>query len=185
MSDVPTARDPFLELGDAARQEAAAAARAERRARLERASEIATWRGTLRDLAERQLPVSLRVRGTRTRRGRLVALGADHLGVRTPAGQLVLVRLDAVRTVRPEPGLAAPVATGDRDRIDGRRIVEVLATQFEERRRVALGCDGWEEPLVGELAALGEDVLTMQLDGAQRDVIYLPLAAVVEVVLNG
>lgn len=184
MSDLPTARDPFVELGDAARQEAEAAARAERRSRLERASEVATWRGTLRDLAERQLPVSLRLAGTRTRRGRLVALGADHLGLRTPAGQLVLVRLDAVRAVRPDPGLAAPVATGDRDRIDGRRIVEVLAAIVEDRQRVVLGCDGWEEPLVGVLAALGEDVLTMQLDGVQRDVVYLPLAAVVEVVLD-
>ena len=184
MSDQPAARDPFLVLEDDARQGAEAAARAERRSRLERASELATWRGTLRDLTERQLPVSLHLAGPRARRGRLVALGADHLGLRTPAGQLVLVRLDAVRTLRPEPGLSAPAATGDRDRIDGRRLVEVLATVVEDRQRVALGCDGSQEPLVGELAALGEDVLTMQLDGAQRSVVYLPLAAVSEVVLD-
>lgn len=185
MSPTPAGRDPYLELGDAARQDAEVAARSERRSRLERASEVATWRGTLRDLAERRVPVSLRLAGGRTRRGSLVAVGADHLGVRTAAGQLVLVRLDAVRSLRPEPGLPAPTATGDRDRVEGRHLVEVLAEFVEERARVVLGCDGWDEPLVGELSGLGEDVLTLRVEGVDRGTVYLPLAAVTEVVAPG
>lgn len=182
MSRVPAGHDPYLALGDDARQEAEVAARSERRSRLERASEVATWRGTLRDLAERRVPVSLRLAGGATRRGCLVAVGADHLGVRTEAGQLVLVLLAAVRALRPEPGLPAPAATGDRDRVEGRRLVEVLAAHVEERERIVLGCDGWEEPLAGEIVALGEDVVTLQVEGVERSTVYIPLAAVTEVV---
>ena len=183
MSGVHGGHDPFLALGDDARQAAEVAARSEQRSRAERASEVATWRGTLWDLAERRLPVSLRLAGGRTRRGCLVAVGADHLGIRTAAGQLVLVLLGAVRTLRPEPGLPAPIATGDRDRCLGRRLVEVLAELVEERAPVVLGCEGWDEPLVGELVALGEDVLTLRMEGVERGTIYLPLDAVTEVVV--
>ena len=185
MSSVPGGRDPYLALGDDARQAAEVTARSEQRSRFERASEVATWRGTLWDLAERRVPVSLRLAGGRTRRGCLVAVGADHLGVRTAAGQLVLVLLAAVRTLRPEPGLPAPAATGDRDLIVGRRIVEVLAEFVEERDRVVLGCEGWDEPLAGELIALGEDVLTLRVEGVERGTVYLPLDAVTEVVVPG
>ncbi len=184
MADGPAAQDPYLALGDRARQEAEIAARAERRDRLERASEVATWRGTLRDLAERQPLVGLRLAGGSTRRGCLVALGADHVGVRAAGGQLVLVRLDAIHALRQEPGSPTHVATGDRDRIAGRHLIAVLAELVEERDRVALAGDGWEEPLSGALIGVGEDVLTLRLEGAEQGTIYLPLTAVTEVILD-
>lgn len=175
-------RDPYLELGDAARHAEAVASRSERRSRLERASETATWRGTLRDLAERRLPVTVRIDGGASRRGSLVAIGADHLALRAGTGQLVLLRLDAVQLVRPEPGLSAPVATGDRERVQGQRLATVLAALVEDRTRIQLGCVGLDEPVVGELVGLGEDVLTVEVDAADRGTVYLPLAVVSEVV---
>ncbi len=184
MSGAKEGRDPYVALGDDARQAAEVAARSERRSRLERASEVATWRGTLRDLAERRRRVSLRLADGGIRRGSLAAVGADHLAVRTGADQLVLVLLGNVRMIRPEPGSPAPVATGDRDRVEGRRLVEVLAELVEERARIVLRCDGMDEPLAGDLLGLGEDVLTLRVDGVEQGTAYLPLHAVVEVVAD-
>lgn len=174
--------DPYVALGDDARQAGEVAARSERRSRLERAGEVATWRGTLRDLAERRSRISVRLADGGVRRGSLTAVGADHLAVRTSAAQLLLILLDSVRTIRPEPGSPAPVATGDRDRVEGRRLVEVLAELVEERARILLRCDGMDEPLVGDLVGLGEDVLTFRVDGVDHGTVYLPLDAVTEVV---
>lgn len=176
--------DAFLTLEDDARHAAEVAARSERHQRLQRASEVATWAGTLEDLAERRLPVILQVAGGRAHRGRLVAAESDLVALRSDAGQLVVVRADAVRLLRPSPGEPVAVATGDRQRVVGRRLVEVIQELTEERARVTLGLDGGAEPVSGRLRALGEDVVTLELDASPRALAYLPLRAVQEVVLD-
>jgi hypothetical protein len=181
---IPPTRDPYLDLADDAAHEAAVRARTEQREREERAAEVATWMGTLRDLAERGVAVSLRARSGRIHRGALVGLGTDHVAVRLHAGSLVLVSLAATRTVRPEPGELAPAAMGDRDRAQDRTLVEALARLVEERRPVMLVVRDVEDPLQGEVLGLGEDVLTLRLRGGDRGTVYLPLAAVDEVAVE-
>ncbi|MFP4149694.1 MAG: hypothetical protein ACLFUG_08745 [Nitriliruptoraceae bacterium] len=176
--------DPYLALEDDARQAAEAAARGERTQRLQRASEVATWVGTLEDLAERRLPVVVQLAGGRSVRGQLVASEPDLLALRGDAGQLVVVRSLAVRMLRPRPEVPAAVAAGDRRRLAGRRFVEVLEELTEERAVVQLGIEGLEAPLAGALRALGEDVLTLELASEPRSLVYLPLLAVQEVAIG-
>jgi hypothetical protein len=181
---VPPAHDPFVDLADEAAHEAAVRARAEQRDREERAAELATWIGTLRDLAERRLAVSVRARSGRVHRGALVGLGVDHLVLRLQAGSVALIALAATRTVRPEPGLPAPPAMGDRDTAQDRTLAEALARSVEERRAVVLVLREVEDPLQGEVVGLGEDVVTLRIGGVDRGTVYLPLDAVDEVVLE-
>ena len=177
--------DPYLDLSDGARLAEQVAARRERRDRLERASEVATWEGTLEDLVERQPVVSLRLAGGRSRRGRLVGLGRDHLAIRAASGQLALVRVAAVRSLRPEPGEPAPVATGDRARSSGRLMLEVLDEALVERERLVAILADVPDPVTGLLLGVGEDVLTLRLDAAADGVLYLPVGAITELVLDG
>lgn len=176
--------DAFLSLEDDARHAAEVAARSERHRRLQRASEVATWAGTLEDLAERRLPVALQVAGGRAYRGRLVAAETDLVALRSEAGQLVVIRADVVRLLRPQPGVPVAVATGDRQRVAGRRFVDVLQELTEERARVLLGLDGLTEPLAGSLRALGEDVVTLELEATPRALAYLPVGVIQEFVLD-
>jgi hypothetical protein len=180
----PPAPDPYLELADEAAHEAAVRARTEGRHRRERASEVATWIGTLRDLAEREVAVSLRARSGRVHRGAIVGLGPDHVAVRLPAGSLALIALDAVRTVRPEPGRPAPPAMGDREAAQDRTLVEVVHRAVEDRQPLVLVVRDLPDPLHGEVIGLGDDVLTLRLGGADRGTVYLPLDALEEVVLE-
>lgn len=184
MSWHPPERDAFLELGDAARLDEDIAARGERRARLSRAREVATWVGTLEDLAEQRPPVVVRLAGGRSYRGALVALGRDHVAVRAPSGQVVLVRTSAIRSLRPEPGRAAAVPTGDRERSEGRTLLGVIGRLVEERARVVVGLDDVDELLAGVLLGLGEDVLTLQVEPGEAGVVYVPTAAVRELLLE-
>lgn len=184
MSDDGVPDEAFLSLEDDARHAAEVAARSERHQRLQRASELATWVGTLEDLAERRLPVVLQLAGSRRVRGSLVAAEPDLVALRSEAGQLVVVRAAAVRVLRPQHGVAATIATGDRQRVAGRRFVEVLQQLTEDRARVLLGLDGVDEPVVGHLRALGEDVVTVELDPTPRDLAYLPVGAVQDVTID-
>jgi hypothetical protein len=181
---VPPARDPFVELADEAAHEAAVRARAELRGREERAAEVATWVGTLRDLAERRLTVSLRARSGRVHRGALVAIGKDHVALRLLAGSMALISLDATRTVRPEPGRPAPPAMGDRENAQDRTLIEAFARAVEDREPVVVVVRDVEDPLQGEVIGLGEDVVTLRLEGTDRGTVYLPLTVVDEVMLE-
>ncbi len=180
----PPDRDHYLELGDDARLAEEVAARSERRSRLLRASEVATWAGTLEDLVERRSPVVIRLAGNRSYRGALVALGRDHVAVRTSAGQVALLSTAAIRSVRPEPGAAPAPATGDRERSQGRTLAEALERCTEEARRIVLGLEGVDELLAGAVIALGEDVVTFRVDARDHGVLYLPMHAVREILLD-
>jgi hypothetical protein len=179
----PPPRDPYVDLADAAAHETAVRGRVEQRERRERAAEVATWVGTLRDLAERQIVVNVRARSGRVHRGVLVAVGLDHVALRL-SGALVLVALDAVRTLRPEPGALAPPAMGDRASAQDRTLAETFERLVEDRRAVVIVVADVDEPLHGDVVGLGEDVVTLRSSGADRATVYLPLGAIDEVVVG-
>jgi hypothetical protein len=180
----PPRRDPYLDLADEAAHEAAVRARAEERQLRERAAELANWVGTLRDLAERQVGVVLSSRSGRTHRGLLLAVAEDYVALRLPGGQTVAVAGDAVASVRPEPGLVAAPAMGDRERAQDRTLLELIDRAAEERRRVAVGIAGADDVLQGSLAGVGEDVISLRLDSHDRGMVYLRAAAVLEVIVE-
>ncbi len=175
--------DPFLDLTDEAALESERQARAERRARQDLAHELATWAGTMRDLAERPTAVVVRTAGGATRAGTLVGAGVDHLVLRA-GDALVLLREDVVASVLPQPGLPAPAAAGDRDPSRGRLLGEVLRRVAEDHRKLSLGFGHDAALLVGEVVGFGDDVVTLRLDGSSRGTAYVRLTSVREAVLT-
>ncbi|MFA9432657.1 hypothetical protein [Egicoccus sp. AB-alg2] len=178
MTTSPDASDPYLQLTDRAAHEAAVRSRAERRRRQALAAGTATWLGTLRDLAERRAIVVLQVRGGRPLRGLLVALSSDHLVLVTASGGRVHLRLSAVRTARPEPGRGAPPASGDREAPSTATIEDVLDALAEEGGSAALLLGDVVDPVRGRIEAIGEDVVSLRLEGPDPALVYAPVGAV-------
>lgn len=179
----PPTPDPIVGLTDDERQRAAIEARLAAREHRDRAAELATWVGTLRDLAERRSPVVVRVAGDRVHRGALVAVGLDHVAVRLGSGTVVLVAQPTIRAVRPEAGRGPERALGDRERSQDRTLVEVLERIGEDGRDVALVLRDVADPLPGRVVSIGEDVVSIRVAGEQPDAILVPVEAIAEVVV--
>jgi hypothetical protein len=160
-----------------ARVDEARAARARERWLRQQAEEEATVAGVLCDLAERGVPVVIGTTAGSQHRGTVSAVAGDFLVLRVERRD-VLLALDAVAVVRPEPGVAAPV--GDRPVDVGLRLTDALAYLLSERPRVLVLLRSGER-VAGELRTIGRDVASIELDGSVRAVAYVPLGAVVEI----
>lgn len=171
-------RDPFAELADRARAEAASRARRRERALAQQATEQATLVGTLVDLAEAGTPVAIRTASGRTHRGHVVAVGRDYCSLAVPGGT-VHVALGALTVVRPEAVVPAP-ATGDRPAPLDVTLGEALARLLAERPRVTVAVTG-SEPLAGELVAVGAEMATLFVGSGRSGACYVSLARLEEV----
>ncbi len=192
-------RDPaWAELADVERWAAEARARdaADARARerwLRRsAEEEAEFAGVLLDLAERDVIAVITTSSGRRHPGRVAALGADFVAVRTDWNRTTLVALGAVASVQVN-GLGP--ATAGRDRQpqlrsgtqpgEGRSVAvsmaDVLAHAAGRRPRVHVHCDA--ATLAGELRSVGTDVVTLRTDGDPSGQAYVSLASVSEISL--
>ena len=158
------------------------AARTRERARWLRiqAEEEASFVGTLLDLAERGRPVVLGVGDSRVR-GVIAGLGADFLAVRTDRNQQVLVRTDAVDSVRAEPG--GVDVTGDRSTRFEVALAAVLGPIAADRPEVLVRTRGGES-VRGRLRSAGTDVFRLRVDGDPPTPTWIPLAAVTMLVLE-
>lgn len=155
--------------------------RSESRDRLERAAEMATWIGTLNDLWERGAPVTVITGSGRTLRGRLDAVGLDHLALLTGDASVVYLALSAVRMLRPGPQENAGPAMGDRSRRASQTLTEVLERISEARTPVVVALTDLPDRLRGHVVGLGEDVLSLRLSATSRNVVYVPIVAVEQV----
>lgn len=161
-----------------ARADEAVAARTRERWLAQQATEEATFAGTLVALAERVERVVLLLAGGARRTGVVTAVGDDFCEVQD-RGRTVLVALDAVASVQlherrgPASGSSAP---GDR------RLLGALALRCGDRPRVQV-VTRTGEAVGGTLTAVGEDVITLDLDGA-RGVVYVRAGAVAEVAVE-
>lgn len=164
-----------------ARAQEAAEARIRERWLRQAAEEEASFAGLLVDLAEEGRPVSVTTTGGRRHLGPIVAVGTDFVAVGGAKGRLVLVATGAIAEVRPAPGgRRRAAATSDREGL-GVSLAEVLAQAAATRPRVALTLG--EVTVVGELRAVGADVLTVRTDGEPAGLSYVTLASVSEVSL--
>jgi hypothetical protein len=174
--------DELLRLLDDARADERGAARERERVLRQAAEEGARLAGTLVDLAERGSGVTMRTDSGRVHHGVVRLVAADFCVVGTESGDVWLA-LGAVTTIRPHPDERHPPATGDRAAID-LLLIEALARVAPERPRVALVTAGGEA-LAGELRAVGQDVLTLRLDGDPGGVCYVSASAIREVLRSG
>ncbi len=169
-----------------ARAQEAAEARVRERWLRQAAEEEASFAGLLVDLAEDGRPVSITTVTGRRHRGPIAAVGADFVAVAGPENRLVLVHLAAVAEVRPGTGTRRPQAAAGADRgrganAEGVTLAEVLAQAVATRPRVAVVLG--TVTVVGELRAVGTDVLTVRTDGEPPGLSYVTLASVSEVSL--
>ncbi len=169
-----------------ARAQEAADARVRERWLRQAAEEDASFAGLLVDMAEDGRPVSVTTTSGRRHHGPVVAVGADFLAVGGPGTRLTLVRVSAVAEVRPAAGSrgsAAASGRGDPDGGDGLGVTlaEVLSQAVANRPRVAVVVGG--VTVVGELRAVGIDVVTVRTDGESGGPSYVTLASVSEVSL--
>ncbi|HEX9765447.1 MAG TPA: hypothetical protein VGA36_01695 [Nitriliruptorales bacterium] len=174
-----TDRDPYQDLLDESRHREALEERARERWLESQLREDARFVGTLTDLAEQGVVVTLRTGSGATHQGWLSAVGIDHVVLRAPSGHLTYVALDAVTDVRPEPDVRHEAAAGDRDPALDRTLAEVLARVVHERPRIHLRVRGDADGIAGQLCGVGRDVLSLRLDGG-RGTSYVSLTAITE-----
>jgi hypothetical protein len=166
-----------------ARVDEAARLRARERWLRHQAEEEGSLAGVLADVAERGTSVALHVRGGRRHRGEVAALGSDFVALRS-AGADVIVALAAVTSMRTLPGEASTI--GDRSVATSHHLVDVLAGLAAERAAVLLVLADGDEAVAGALRSVGQDVVGMRVAGGAAAVTaYVPVGAIVEVVVDG
>ncbi len=125
--------------------------------------------GVLLDLAEGRQQLTIRMTSGRLVRGSVELVALDAVALRTGAGHLTLLRLDAIVWVRRVPGQAGEPATepaGARPAARPATFAALAAGLAAERPQVSLAVAGEASLLTGELRSVGVDVLTVRLDGA-------------------
>ena len=191
-------RDPaWAELADVERWAAevrardAADARVRERWLRRSAEDEAAFAGVLLDLAERGVTAVVTTSSGRRHPGRVVAVGADFVAVRTDGDRTTLVALGALASVRVN-GLGAPMHRGPQAaarsapqpgeaRSVSVSVADVLAHAAGRRPRVQVHCG--EATLTGELRSVGTDVVTLRADGDPPGQAYVSLASVSEISL--
>jgi hypothetical protein len=165
-----------------ARVDEAARLRARERWLRHQAEEEGSLAGVLADVAERGASVALHVRGGRRHRGEIAALGADFIALRS-AGADVIVVLPAVTSLRTLPGEAPTI--GDRSIGTSHRLVDVLAGLAAERASVLLVLADGDEAVGGVVLWVGQDVVGVRVAGGAAVTAYVPVGAIVEVLVDG
>jgi len=165
-----------------ARVDEAARLRARERWLRHQAEEEGSLAGVLADVAERGASVALHVRSGRRHRGEIAALGSDFVALRS-AGADVIVALPAVTSVRTLPGEAPTI--GDRSIGTSHRLVDVLAGLASERVAVLLVLADGDEAVGGVVLWVGQDVVGMRVAGGAAVTAYVPVSAIVEVLVDG
>ncbi|MGI8756417.1 MAG: hypothetical protein ACR2MB_11275 [Acidimicrobiales bacterium] len=134
--------------------------------------------GLLEDLGEREQLVTVTTCCARPLRGVVTTLGLDFCALRGSSGDLTLVALRSISSLRPEPGTGHPV--GDRDVSSPATLAGVLGDLAAERTAASVHTLA-DEALTGTLQSVGIDLLTVAT--AAGDAIAVPLAAIADVVL--
>lgn len=161
---------------DEAKSDALAQARVRERSLRRQASDSATLVGTMVDLAESGIALSVSLLGGRRHDGVAVGVGHDVL-VLLDRGEHVAVRLGAVTLVRPSPGAGADLASGDRAAALDLGFVELLARTVDDQPEIGVSLVTGDA-LAGSLVAVGGDLLTLRLAPGADGVAYCSAGAV-------
>ncbi len=161
-----------------ARAREAADARVRERWLRSQAEEEASLAGVLLALAERRETVVATTVGGRRYRGAVTGVGVDFAALQAPGGTTTLLTLAGLADVRAvEDGRRLTTGDGGGRGALGVRLGDVLAQAAGQRPRVAVQAGA--ASVVGDLRAVGSDVLTLRTDTAA--IVYVGLASVSEV----
>jgi hypothetical protein len=162
-----------------ARAREAADARVRERWLQAQAEEGSSMAGVLLALAERGDTVLVTTTGGRRHRGVVAGVGVDFVALETAAGRPTLVAFGALGDVRVVDGARrSSPTTGDTTVALGVRLGEVLAQAAGQRPRIS--AQAGAATVVGDLRAVGGDVLTVRADG-EAGLVYVGLASISEV----
>ena len=160
-----------------ARAREAADARVRERWLRAQAEEEASLAGVLLALAERRETVVATTAGGRRYRGAVTGVGVDFAVLQVPGGATTLVTLAGLADVRVVEGMRLTTGDGGGRGDLGVRLSDVLAQAAGQRPRVAVQAGATS--VVGDLRAVGIDVLTLRTDAAA--IVYVSLASLSEV----
>jgi hypothetical protein len=146
------------------------------------AEEDASLPGVLFDLAERGATVAVVTIAGRRHHGPVVVVGEDFVALRTGADRHVVLRLDAVATIRVVDDGVAPL--GDREVAASLLLVDVLIGLGADRLDASLVLTGGDQ-VSGEVRSVGRDVVVVRPHGAAHGSTYVGLDAIVEVAQDG
>lgn len=174
-------RDPHLDLLDDARQAEAVADRARRRILAEADDQDAMFTTSLRAAAEAGGVVMAETTVGRTVRGRIDAVGDEHVVVEDPTATSY-VRIDQLTAVRGVTGAPAVRATAASDAaVPTRSLGEVLTELAHERTAVDVHLVGGGV-VRGAVWRAGADVLTVRAAvTGDESLVQLRLAAIITV----
>jgi hypothetical protein len=162
-----------------ARAREAADARVRERWLRAQAEEESSLAGVLLALAERRDTVVVTTVAGRRHRGVVAGVGVDFAALQAPAGNTTLVALAALGDVRVVGGSRRSGATTGEGTVElGVRLGEVLAQAAGQRPRISVQAGA--AAVVGDLRAVGGDVVTVRADG-EAGAVYVPLASISEV----
>jgi hypothetical protein len=162
-----------------ARAREAADARVRERWLRAQAEEESSLAGVLLALAERQDTVVVTTVAGRRHRGVVAGVGVDFAALQAPAGNTTLVALIALGDVRVVGGNRRTAATTGEGTVElGVRLGEVLAQAAGQRPRISVQTGA--AAVVGDLRAVGGDVITVRADG-EAGAVYVPLASISEI----
>lgn len=147
----------------------------------QQAEEAATFAGVLTDLAESGTPVGVQTLAGRRYQGTVRTVGVDFVAIEGTRGA-VLVASSVLVSVRTRPGAAA--AVGVRSSAGRSRLSEVLVGMAAEGEPVVLVPRHGGDPVAGTLVAVGRDVVVVRASGERPAIMYVPLVAVGEVVIE-
>ena len=160
-----------------ARAREAADARVRERWLRAQAEEEASLAGVLLALAERRETVVATSASARRHRGQVTGVGVDFAVLQAPGGTTTLLVLAALADVRVVERTRLTTGAGGTRAALGVRLVDVLAQAAGHRPRVSVQAGA--ASVVGDLRAVGSDVLTVRTDSA--GIVYVGLASVSEV----
>lgn len=182
--------DPFAELVDRARADDAARERSRERWLRHQAEEGATLVGTLVDLAELTVPVTVTTASHRRHHGVVTTVATDFVVLHRAAGD-VFLRLATMVMVQPRPSRNVPplrpTASDDRAAPLDLRLAELLVGAAPHRPRISVATVGNDAVVCGELRSAGVDVATLALDGEPglRCYVSVPSLSEVSVLASG
>ncbi|MGY9072916.1 MAG: hypothetical protein ACKVHU_08225 [Acidimicrobiales bacterium] len=144
-------------------------------------AENATLVGALVDLTESNEPVVVETLAGRRINGLLRAVGLDFCAI-VEHNRWVLIPLGAVTSVRSTTAKQRGV-NSDRPAPLDSTLTEALVDLLEERARLAVSVVAGEH-LAGVLHNVGQDLVTLRLDGEGDRRAHVPLAAVSSIVVS-
>jgi hypothetical protein len=162
-----------------ARAREAADARVRERWLQAQAEEESSLAGVLLALAERGDTVVVTTTAGRRHRGMVAGVWVEFAALQPAGGRATLVAFGALGDLRVVDGARrSSPTTGDGTVVLGVRLGEVLAQAAGQRPRISV--QAGVAAVVGDLRAVGGDVLTVRADG-DAGLVYVGLASISEV----